>query len=458
MALKITTKEISDCGHSIYEIEGKFDCEDNISGHNFNGGTFRYQRKVKLKGYIKRLPRETERQISQNCKTQKVTSAVSYEFQALDLYPEWKMNEIEEIFHARDILINGQKVIWEGGKLFEQINKGCPALFRMRAVIEECPKYNIYGCASGTCIHPRFGILINGDDGNTIYAHNGTKIATSFAQFSAYLESQSGVESVTEITEELPCQYTIAYLVETDGTANINKFYIGDKTPTHAVYTQQLSDNADYASLCNGVDNTRCGTISLGTPTVYVLECGDLVLGTPTVYHIGGECNIVGENGWVDNGSTFSTDVNYHTLNLKLTTTTIFDDGDKVWLHQFIGGDPCNIEPQIPSTSTIIDVRKNGILVPYTYNNGIISLTGQDCLAQNDTLEVNYNDNQRPFIGGEIVGRIAGTGCLPSQDIYFRDNNMTIIVESTGWIKAVGQVTVSDIAHSEININNIVYN
>lgn len=465
MGLTNIQRQIADCNKPVIRIEAYSDCYDNITSEYYGSG---YKKTMNLKGFIKSLPRDIERVVSFNCRTQQVRSTELYNIQGADLYPEWKKRELEDFFSLQHIVIDGVEINFLGGRIFEEANSGCPKLYRLNANIEECLKQQIHGCAT-TCESNQITFLIperSLDD--KFYNSGGQLIATTFAGLMQWFSVQNGVKEVEEISAQVDCLYTHVFRVTGSGVPTI--FYFDSPTIGNKVIGKIVSQD-NLNSLCNGVNNNLCGTLLADTPTVYELTCGDMTVGTINVFIIGQNCDVEAVGNWTESGINEITSVgSAKTLTLKLESSFYVEppapSTGTTFSYTSSTQTNCAIQTDIADDAVIQEVRRNGIVQTggqYSYDAMTKIITLTNCLDTNDTLEIDYSFTSYPVIS-EIVARITGTQCQPKQMYTFNHytnpqipEGASLILYPSGDIKWNGKVTFADNSGSLIEIDNIYY-
>src|SRR5690606_5402149 len=96
------------CGEKLVRLISRFPCYDAFTGEYYAipddviGGSadFAYTKVTSIRGRFVQRPREIVRQISYNCKLQRSESARQFLLEGYDIFPAWKMDEIEGQLHA----------------------------------------------------------------------------------------------------------------------------------------------------------------------------------------------------------------------------------------------------------------------------------------------------------------------------------------------------------------------
>lgn len=460
----------SDCGKPIIRIEAFSDCFDNMTGEYY-GGNLNYKKTLNLKGFIKSVPREVERTISFNCRTQKVRSSRVYEIQGADLYHEWKKNEIEDMLSLKTITIDGEEVVYNGGVSFEEANTSCPKLYRLRLQVEECAKQQIHGCGDECPTKDNIFVIPERQINDTYFDSQGRRIASSFQGLINWFKAQSGITVAEEVAALVDCLYYKVLRVQGTGLVP-STIYFDQPLAQNKVVAYKIDLNSpDINLICNGVNNNECGVLLLDAPTIYEVVCDDITLGTPLIYKIGENCSIVPMGSWYEDGTNEIASTGIHkNMTLKLRSDAHIlppppSSGTTFSYTSSIQSN-CTIQTDIADDAVIQEVRRNGVVQTggqYSYNPTTKVITLTNCLNTNDTVEIDYSFTSYPVIS-EVIARITGTMCTPNSLYVFNNSTNSSIplganltLYSNGEIKWTGKVTQADGSGSTIEIDNILY-
>lgn len=360
MDLTVLNKyNLDSCGKPIITLSAAGDCNTNrpdIIPINPDGSSpidtapgkvDKYAARVNVRACIVRLPREITRQISFNCRTQRVETAVKYRIQGYDSFTPDKMDEVERIFFGQKIWVNGIEVQFEGGSVFEPLGQNYPNEYRLNVEVSECPTRITYGCGSNiNCGPPKYTFVIPDGiaDMSRYFNSNNQIVADTFENLMAYYRAQPGVASVTEVTSEHAgdCIFNRAFEVTTyDVTPE--SFFVGQISPRNRVFGRRLDEVSEF---CEGLPAVgSCVAPILGVPVIEDTSCDAPVLGTPIIESE--TCGIELQNGWIDvDGGTQVKSVNGETK-LSITvqksglTPTPVNEYDEVIYDIDFGGPVC---------------------------------------------------------------------------------------------------------------------
>lgn len=481
----LNSMNLDDCGKSILTLSANGDC--NTSEISPGKGKLiaereivtpayydPYKKSINVRACITRIPREITRQISFNCRTQKVESSVKYSIQGYDVFTPEKMDEIELLFHGRDIYVNGIKVVFSGGTVFEPISKGLPNEYKLNVEVEECPKRIVYGCGDGGNCAPIVTKFIIPDRiiTPTFFDSHSTKIAIDYSGLLDYYRVQPDIARVTDITGSvsIPCSFYKVFEVESIGDAP-DYFYFDQPRPLNKVYGKIVDNDTE---LCAGLPAnptvSGCDAPDLGAPVVVDTTCTAPTLGTPIVNSKA--CEIVISNDWLQGNEITSLDNESGVYSLKLSlkktlpipsleTVVFAATGDKVCYWQandFLGKSVYDIE----------SVKVDGIEIADTLfifdGEDIGSITFVDpCVTPVDSIVVTFRtgESSTPSINETVA--VVGADCRPSiTRIFTHSDDDGIPEDATVTINTLGQVIyngVLDTAGTDalILLTNIQY-
>lgn len=488
MRLTSIKRAITECGKPVIKIEAQSECLDKIGGNYYGvpgrviqgseGVTpFAFRKVTNIRGFVKDTPRTIERFVSQNCRTQLVRSSEITEIQGGDMYPAWKMREIEEMFHQKQIIIDGQEVVWRGGELFTRLGS-CLNYFRFIASVEECTKQQIYGCSSECSENTMYFIIPDRIVTQTFFNESGLAVANTYQSLLDYYRAQSGIIEVEDIPGDLQirCDYFKVFKVR--GTGYIpSVFYFDEYSNSNKVIGMFLdSEDPDYNLLCRGIDNQACARVQILPITITEIACLELTLGTPVVTELG--CTVIPfEPAWEQHSGDTSIFVsgNARILNLSVINDLLISTGgepvEATWDYTVPSDMPdnCVYNTPIPPTATILEVRINSDLpldpTEYNFTAGVLTFNS-DCPVEGDLINVKfeYTSSSTPVLSGDIIAKIQGTNCTPKSTIYLSHTSFdvipsgaTLIIQNDGNIRWYGPVTSSDMSGSVIEITNIIY-
>ncbi len=294
-----TAPVVDNCGRPIITLKSLFDCYDSISGDFYGfptsttggtaaGGPFRFEKVTHITGTVRRQPREITRQVSGNCRVQKVESARTYDLQGREMFPLWKMDEIEGMLHGNHVFVNGREYIYRGDTPFTRLYP-CRDYFRLKTTLEDCPKQQIFGCSTECDAqgrHERYYGIRRQASPERYYDEAGRNIGTTKPELFNWYRVQDGVTAVEEVAA--PAGTATHYTIfRVRGERYIPTFfYAGAKRADAKVYGRALSADApDYNSLFGlPTDYTECAAPVFGQQiTVEAMTCTAPTFGEVTL-------------------------------------------------------------------------------------------------------------------------------------------------------------------------------
>lgn len=483
MSLTQIKRPVTSCDKPVIKLVTTTECKDNIADDYYGTGTvidgsngvsaFPHIKITNLRGFIKDVPRDIVKQTSFNCKPQKVSSSIVYQIQGADFYPPWKMRELEEQFHAKQIIVDGYPVLFAGGKVFEEVGKFCNPLFRMSVNIQECERRQIYGCQDECAPNCYYFMIPANLVTQNFFNEAGQQVASTFTGLLEWYGSQSNVIEVTEINAALQinCEYFKIFKVV--GTGYVPAFLFYDSpSQSNKVYGMTLDCvTPDYSKLCGGIDNRSCGSISLDPPTVYELLCGDMEIEITDIFIVGESCGVAPFPAWEQHTGDTSivTSGTSRMLNLSVFNPTYTGSAPTSgsWVYEVpVGVLLCTQETGVPPNGTVIEVLLDGVpTLDYTYNPSTQIITFSPCLEAGVEITVNYTTpGVSPTFSNELIANITGSSCLPATMLYFNNASnpdiplgATLTIDTLGNVKWTGAPTSADGSGTVIEFENILY-
>lgn len=340
---------VGTCGQPLIRIISRFDCIDNFTGNFFAdpvvlySGTadFNYTVITSCTGRIVRRPRDIRREISYNCRLQQTESEPTYLLESYDMFPAWKMYEIEGQLHANHIWVDNYidnpipEYVFNGGQPFEKITgaNSCTEVFKLSVTLNGCVQRQIYGCVED-CTGTGMGfIIIPASYQETgFYDDNGLFVAAILDGGTAspyvtgllqWLMSQDGITSATEVDiTGFECEpYTYA-IVQITGTGLIpNSIYMDAPVGANRLFTVIANSTAD---LCGYIGAIPCPMPVNDTVTISTFACATPVNDTVIITEITPTTLTISDYGnWLQNSSTASLYTNQVTFDLDTTNTAV---------------------------------------------------------------------------------------------------------------------------------------
>lgn len=299
----------SDCSKPTVRLRGIFPCYDHEGNYYglpsaiISGTTaFAYSPVQVFEGVVNQNMREITVQASYNCKVQRTESFRSWQVVSNEPLPPWKMEEIENALHAPEILLNdtgninadARSVFFGGGTAFEQ-PYGRWQRFRMNAALRECEKRVDFGCGDGcpTGNTTMMYYAIPADYNGGGYYNDGKEyVAASDSALIGYLEAQSNVLSVTDVTANYSGYHLVLEVSATDTVALPVYIYYDFATTAYRIYANQQEPSTIVVT---------CQPVTIGTVTTENMMCAIPIIGEVVSESIPDDeyVYIQWQNGWV---------------------------------------------------------------------------------------------------------------------------------------------------------------
>lgn len=480
---RFNNENLNECGKPVFKLVGDNGNDDNVFTH--------YERKpgnslnvvskserLYIVGCLIRNPREITRQISQNCRVQKVSSTVTYQLQGSFMYSPEKIDEIERLFHSKHIYLNDVEIQFEGGQVFETIGEDFPNQFRLNVTISECLKWQIFGCdrpAESIVLNPdiklTFGIPEK-QSRDIYFDDSGIKIASNYTELLEYYGSRPEVISVTDIdmeTVQTDVKFNRIFQIEYDRQTP-DPFYYDKFSASNKVYGLQLSTPDAFNELSRGMNVGTCTDISIIGTEIISKACTDISLGSIMI--IKHSCQVVDMGNWkpynsenniLSNGLDTYLNLSLFNPDISQSTSTFQTGYSHVGDNETICNIPLN--EHIPEGYEIISVTLNDVEISgaYTYLDGFLNVDPCINFVESDNLKVFCESTESEgFIGA--IGQISGM-CSPSDTIEFTSDDdsqipvgTVLTLTNTGLIMWNGPVTNYTEIGGIISISNLKIN
>lgn len=309
------------CDFPITQIKTVFDCYSNFTKYYYGntdvgiGGTSLtltpYVDYTNLKATFKKAPREIVRDISQNCRTQKVERIQKWILESAEEFPLWKVEDLENMFSATHVYINGIEYVMDTATPFERIRRAYAdekyERYKLKVELRECRQFQMMGCGE-ECVATAEGDFANyafvvPASVEVFFDESGNEIAYDVEGLEIYLR---GIDQTTDAQ--------IVTLSPPSSTWNILTVTGRGYLPT-AIYANSFNyENKIPAILVDGVDPDYgslipvepCGTFTIGTITSATETCGTFSIGIITSATMGVSTqNIIQYQDWlVDTADT----------------------------------------------------------------------------------------------------------------------------------------------------------
>lgn len=396
----------NNCLIPISRLESSFDCLDNIGGNYYgdpkvlfpinNNTPLRYSNTTWIPLKIKTIPTEIKRNITTNGKTQRTEYKRIYELIGLEVFPNWKMLELENVFNGKNIYLDGKKYIWTGGKLFEKDTISCSNSWILKTQLELPKITNDYSCFTDCTTQCIFFNIHSGTKDQAYYDEQKELIGFTFAELIAYFQSLEDVESVVDypVPTNLTCELVAVIKIDTYG---IIPSYIYYQQTTNEYKLFAKIDNCENPKrLCEGVSNcTKPSGISI-TKSEYIWCSQPMEIIITKVEITISNAIIQNTNDWeVQTGYIATYDINGN-VNLEFTlknfgiTTNDYTSPYNL-INELIAILPAELKPNNQLTFT------QGTNTIYIESNGEVYVIGQAPITATETTliinPITYNKN-----------------------------------------------------------------
>lgn len=283
----LLTDSINDeiaCGLVLYKLEGIYNCSDFITGHYYgdakillnyskNNPQLRYKNSFYVYGEINPMPTEIQKNSSFYGKPQRVEYVPKFEFIGLEVFPVWKMLEIESIFGARRVYIQGKEYIYRGGKIFEKDDISNTCSWKLNAKLEGIPKVNDFSCVESCSNNCTYFVIPSGNKNQNYFDEEKNLIATNYDELLTYFKNMPDIISVDDMPlYEHSCDVTAIIKINSFGI--IPSFIYYRLANVENRIFAKLDDCLNPQSICNGLSscNKPSGIYSKKLPYVGCAE------------------------------------------------------------------------------------------------------------------------------------------------------------------------------------------
>lgn len=150
---------IDNCGGKYIKMYTTFNCIDNYTGDYYGlpvtpyslDTPFKFYKVSWLQASVYYMPVTIKTTISINCRLQKTELTPTWQMEGRTSFPLWKVQELELMFGAENINIDGKDYKFPGGTVFERISKSncrVPYDFKMNTTLNECYEFQLFGCST----------------------------------------------------------------------------------------------------------------------------------------------------------------------------------------------------------------------------------------------------------------------------------------------------------------------
>lgn len=277
------------CDPDYMELVTWYECYDKQTGEYYGtpgiilsgDPSFTYTKVTNLLGILQQIPREITREYSFNCILQKTESTRLYEVKSRELFPPWKMNEIENQMHSPNIYIDNVRYEYNGGTIFEQITipRYCFYQYKLIMTVNDCNIFQIHGCGDACNTNGATLSFMIVQGAEQYYSENRNLVATDADELMNYFRNLTGVTDVVALDPgDFDCDFDFGFTVYSTSAYVPNSIFVGQPQPQTRVFG--LSDE-ELAAICTSIIADPIPV--LGTPVISDDTSATPVLGTPTI-------------------------------------------------------------------------------------------------------------------------------------------------------------------------------
>lgn len=340
-----TSVMVDDCGNQYITVKAVFTCYSLELNQYFGippqviqgSASFGYSKTLNLKGRIVERPRTINRQVSFNCTLQRTETFIPYllEQTEVPLLPAWKMQEVEDMFTADYLYVNGNEYQFAGGEIFEQLNVRWE-LFKLKTTVQGCITRQTFGCSIPCSGDQSLSFLIPSNySGGFFYDENRQLIAQTFDELLNWYSLQPNVSLVTDTSGDYD-NTAYSFTVQFNGYL-ASSFYVGGTYPSNRIFGTD-TPNAPIVT---------CALPDMGTPIIVDAICDDPDMGTPIITDVPGtDYTLLDAGNWMQ-GADSKIIISGHSakIALSVTNTTMGSTGDIVQFNDVIGYIPFEARP-----------------------------------------------------------------------------------------------------------------
>lgn len=411
---------LSECGKPLIRLISTFDCIDNFTGNFFGepvtviSGTsgFNYSLTSSFPGRIVRRPREITREISYNCRLQKVESAATYLLEGFLMFPAWKMYEIEGQLHANNIYVDDftsyNQYQYNGGTPFAKVQgaNDCTEVFKLSTELNGCIQRQIFGCIENcSASNNIYFVIPENYAGNGFYDENGQFIASVIdGDLSSpyapglvqWLRSQTGI-TLAESISLMGFSCTPAAIIQVQGTGYLpSSIFMDNTNQRNRIYSIQANDTND---LCDYLGEDPCLIPVAGTVVISTMQCTTPTNDTVIIETITPDTlTVINYGDWVAASSPdteASAYINQVTLSIETTNNTTITgmSGEDYAL----SAEPIVVISSggIPNQTRVLNSDNSTLAAGITVvinTNGLITVTGTFTLVSNNELTLDFDN------------------------------------------------------------------
>ncbi len=260
------------CQLPLIKLSATYNCFDNVKGAyygdpktllNYSGNdqTLIHQNSFYISGQLQLQPAEIKRNITFLGKPQRVENIEKVSVFGLEIFPDWKMREIESILSGRRIFVDGIEYIHRGAKAFTRDEVQGSNSWIFKTEFENAPKINDFTCIEDCITNCYYFVITSGTKDQDYYREDKSKIGDTYQELFDYFNSLNDVISVTDINvATVGCHVTAVLKIDSFGYVPSFIYY---KMPLneYRIFVK-FDDCQNPIKLCEGM--TNCGILPSG--------------------------------------------------------------------------------------------------------------------------------------------------------------------------------------------------
>ena len=265
------------CQLPLIKLSATYNCFDNVKNAYYgdpktllnypgNDQTLIHQNSFYIQGQLQIQPAEIKRNITFLGKPQRTENIEKLSVFGLEVFPDWKMREIESILSGRRIFVDGIEYIYRGAKSFtrDEIQGSNSWIFKTE--LENAPKVNDFTCIEDCITNCYYFVITSGTKDQDYYREDKSKIGDTYQELIDYFNSLNDIISVTDVdTSTIGCHIVAAIKIDSFGYVPSFIYY---KMPLneYRIFVK-FDDCQNPIKLCDGM--TNCASLPSGITSTY---------------------------------------------------------------------------------------------------------------------------------------------------------------------------------------------
>ncbi|VXB03183.1 hypothetical protein [Chryseobacterium sp. 8AT] len=257
------------CQLPLIKLSATYNCFDNVKNAYYgdpktllnypgNDQTLIHQNSFYIQGQLQIQPAEIKRNITFLGKPQRTENIEKLSVFGLEVFPDWKMREIESVLSGRRIFVDGIEYIYRGTKSFtrDEIQGSNSWIFKTE--LENPPKVNDFTCIEDCITNCYYFVITSGTKDQDYYREDKSKIGDTYQELIDYFNSLNDIISVTDVdTSTIGCHIVAAIKIDSFGYVPSFIYY---KMPIneYRIFVK-FDDCQNPIKLCEGL--TNCGEL-----------------------------------------------------------------------------------------------------------------------------------------------------------------------------------------------------